>query len=150
MLANDTFGAGATVTGVTNGAHGTVVNNGDGTVTYTPDADYNGTDSFTYTANTTGGIAETATVTVTVGAVQDAFNDTLTTNEDTAGTVNVLGERHFGAGETVTASPGRARQRDQQQRHADLHAGRAITSEPTPSPIRRSARPASPRPRPST
>ena len=33
------------VTGVTQGAHGTVVNNNDGTVTYTPNADYNGTDS---------------------------------------------------------------------------------------------------------
>ena len=32
-------------------AHGTVVANGDGTLTYTPAANYNGSDSFTYTAN---------------------------------------------------------------------------------------------------
>jgi hypothetical protein len=103
VLANDAFGAGAAVIGITNGAHGTVVNNLNGTVTYTPAADYNGTDSFTYTANTAGGTAETATVTVTVTAVKDAFDDTLTTNEDTAGTVNVLANDLFaGAGVTVT------------------------------------------------
>src|SRR5206468_1288816 len=90
VLANDTFGAGAAVTGITQGAHGNVVNNNDGTVTYTPVANYNGADTFTYTADTAGGTAETATVTVTVTAVQDAFNDTLTTSEDTAGTVNAL------------------------------------------------------------
>jgi hypothetical protein len=102
VLGDDLFGAGATVTGITNGAHGTVVNNNNGTVTYTPAADYNGTDTFTYTANTADGTAETATVTVTVGAVQDAFDDTLTTSEDTAGTVNVLANDTFGAGKTVT------------------------------------------------
>ncbi len=56
VLANDTFeDAGAAVTSVTQGAHGSVVNNNDGTVTYTPDADYNGTDSYTYTV-TSGGV----------------------------------------------------------------------------------------------
>jgi hypothetical protein len=104
VLTNDTFGAGAVITSVTDGAHGSVVNNGDGTVTYTPAADYSGTDSFTYTAHTTGTIAETATVTVQVTAVQDVFTDTLTINEDTAGTVNVLANDHFaGTGVTVTA-----------------------------------------------
>ena len=34
---------------MTQGANGSVVNNGDGTVTYTPNADFNGADSFTYT-----------------------------------------------------------------------------------------------------
>ena len=32
-------------------AHGTLVLNGDGSFTYTPDADYVGTDSFTYRAS---------------------------------------------------------------------------------------------------
>ena len=36
VLANDSFGSGASVTGITHGLFGTVVNNGDGTVTYTP------------------------------------------------------------------------------------------------------------------
>jgi hypothetical protein len=40
-------------------------------VTYTPNADFNGTDSFTYTV-TAGGMTETATVNVTVTPVNDA------------------------------------------------------------------------------
>ncbi|MBI4553538.1 MAG: cadherin-like domain-containing protein, partial [Candidatus Latescibacteria bacterium] len=40
-----------TITGVTQGAHGTVaIDPGDITVTYTPSLDFHGTDSFTYTA----------------------------------------------------------------------------------------------------
>ncbi len=54
---------------------------------YTPAADFNGTDTFTYTV-TSGGITETATVSVTVGAVADIVDDTATTTEDSA--VNVL------------------------------------------------------------
>ena len=67
-----------TVTGVTQGAHGTVTFTGAG-VTYTPAADYNGPDSFTYTVTDNGltnGVADpksdTATVNVTVTAVNDA------------------------------------------------------------------------------
>ena len=102
VLANDGFGGGATVSNVSNATHGTVVINNDNTVTYTPFADFNGSDSFTYTADTTGGTAETATVNVTINAVQDANNDILSTNEDTAGTVDVLSNDTFGAGKTVT------------------------------------------------
>ena len=43
----------------------------NGALTYTPNADFNGTDSFTYTV-TSGGVTETATVTVTVAAINDA------------------------------------------------------------------------------
>ena len=42
---------------------------------YTPNADFNGTDSFTYTV-TSGGLTETATVNVTVNAVADIADDT--------------------------------------------------------------------------
>ncbi|MGW0162691.1 Ig-like domain-containing protein [Mycobacterium sp. NPDC003323] len=55
--------------------HGRVVLHDDGTYTYTPDADYHGTDSFTYTATTIGaggGVSATATVTVIVTPVNDA------------------------------------------------------------------------------
>ena len=42
-------------------AHGTVTIQADGTVTYTPDANYNGADTFTYTIQdngTTNGVAD--------------------------------------------------------------------------------------------
>src|SRR5207248_684447 len=57
--ANDSAGPGnesgqaLAVTAVTQGAHGTVSFSG-GSVTYTPAADYNGTDSFTYTITDNG------------------------------------------------------------------------------------------------
>jgi hypothetical protein len=77
------------------GTHGTVTLSA-GQITYTPDADYFGPASFTYTITdngTTNGAADprtaTGTVTLTVNAVNDApvaFDDTATTAEDTAKT----------------------------------------------------------------
>ncbi|NLF32339.1 MAG: tandem-95 repeat protein, partial [Planctomycetes bacterium] len=61
-----------TVAAVTQGAHGAVVHNGDGTFTYTPDADFHGIDTFTYTVSDGRGGTATAAVTVTVAAVNDA------------------------------------------------------------------------------
>ena len=51
MLPNDTDLDGDTlsVSAVTAPAHGTAAVNADGTITYTPAANYNGADSFTYT-----------------------------------------------------------------------------------------------------
>src|SRR5207253_1662987 len=94
VLLNDNFEGSPSVTGVTQGAHGAVVNNNDGTVTYTPNPDYNGPDSYTYTV-TSGGVTETATVNVTVTAAADNANDSATTNEDTAVTTNVLANDSF-------------------------------------------------------
>lgn len=71
-----TPGAGSLIAALDIGpAHGQVVLHDDGTYTYTPDADYHGTDSFTYTATTTGaggGASANATVTVIVTPVNDA------------------------------------------------------------------------------
>ena len=53
-------------------ANGTVVDNGDGTFTYTPNADFNGLDSFTYIASDGLATSNAATVTITVSAVNDA------------------------------------------------------------------------------
>ncbi len=89
----------AAVTAVTDPANGTVTINGDGTVTYTPDADFNGTDTFEYTLVVTDAngdtSSETATVTVTVGAVDDVVDDTATTLEDVAVTIDVLANDGF-------------------------------------------------------
>src|SRR4029079_3009840 len=79
-----------TITSVTQPAHGTVaITNAGADLTYTPAADYNGSDSFTYTITgngTTNGLADpksdTATVSVTVTAVNDAPRN-LTATPDT-------------------------------------------------------------------
>jgi VCBS repeat-containing protein len=62
---SDADGDALTVDSVTQGTHGSVINNGDD-VTYTPDSGFSGTDSFTYTASDNNGGTDTATVTVTV------------------------------------------------------------------------------------
>jgi uncharacterized repeat protein (TIGR01451 family) len=54
-----------TVDSVTQGTNGSVTNNGND-VTYTPDPNFTGTDSFTYTISDGNGGTDTATVTVTV------------------------------------------------------------------------------------
>ena len=74
VLGNDSDPNGdpLTVTTVSDPANGGTVINPDGTVTYTPDKDFNGTDSFTYTISDGNGGTDTATVTVTVIPVNDA------------------------------------------------------------------------------
>ena len=53
-------------------SNGTVTLNADGSFTYTPAADFNGTDSFTYTAsNPNGGTSNIATVTIMVRQVKE-------------------------------------------------------------------------------
>jgi hypothetical protein len=72
VVANDSDGGSPplSVVAVTQAAHGTVVNNGNGTVTYTPNLNFNtfGTapDTFTYTIQNALGLPATATVSVTV------------------------------------------------------------------------------------
>ena len=72
VLANDGDPAGAplTVTSAGTGAgapgHGAVAINPDGTITYTPDAGFGGTDSFTYAISDGQGGTASATVAVTV------------------------------------------------------------------------------------
>ncbi|PLC43482.1 autotransporter outer membrane beta-barrel domain-containing protein [Ralstonia pickettii] len=62
---NITGGAATSVAVATQAAHGTATASGT-SITYTPNAAYSGTDSFTYTATNTGGTSAPATVTVTV------------------------------------------------------------------------------------
>lgn len=70
VLANDSDADGdsLSVTAVSNAAHGTVVRNANGTVTYTPMAGYTGADSFTYTLSDGHGGTATGTVSVTIAA----------------------------------------------------------------------------------
>ncbi|GHW81956.1 putative RTX toxin+-binding domain fused with VCBS repeat, Cadherin-like and large exoprotein involved in heme utilization or adhesion [Vibrio cholerae] len=56
------------ITAVTQGANGSVSFDANGEVTYTPNANFHGTDSFTYTV-TSGGVTETITVNVNVSDV---------------------------------------------------------------------------------
>ena len=56
---------------VTGPSHGTLVLNANGSFTYTPAANYSGTDSFTYKANDGTVDTNTATVTITVTPVND-------------------------------------------------------------------------------
>lgn len=80
LLANDTDGDldALTIQGVTQPAHGTLANNGNGTFTYTRDAGYVGADSFTYTVNDGHGGSDIATVSI---RISDTAGRTLTGNE---------------------------------------------------------------------
>ncbi|MEF8843520.1 MAG: Ig-like domain-containing protein, partial [Haloarculaceae archaeon] len=83
----DVDGDSLEITAVNNATNGTIVLNGDGTVTFTPAPEFNGTASFDYTISDGNGGSDTATVTVNVAAVNDvpvAVDDTDTTDEDTA------------------------------------------------------------------
>ncbi|MEL6967522.1 MAG: DUF4347 domain-containing protein, partial [Pseudomonadota bacterium] len=114
----DTFeNPGAAVTAVTQGADGTVTFLANGSITYTPNANFNGSDAFSYTVSTPDGdggfILETASVTVTVNAVNDqpiVANDPFVTAEDTATTVSVLSNDNDpdGDGLTITQVDGQA------------------------------------------
>ncbi|MFN3352451.1 MAG: beta strand repeat-containing protein, partial [Brevundimonas sp.] len=53
-------------------ANGVLILNADGSFTYTPDADYNGSDSFTYKVDDGTVDGDTVTVSLTVTAVNDA------------------------------------------------------------------------------
>ncbi len=99
VLANDTDSDNAldvgSVTVVTGPAHGTVVAQpATGTFYYTPDKDYNGTDTFTYTVKDAGGaVSLPGTVTINVTPVNDApvaVGDAATTNENTSVDIPVL------------------------------------------------------------
>jgi VCBS repeat-containing protein len=92
LTATDVDGDGLTYTVVSGPTHGTLSGSG-ANLTYTPDANYHGSDSFSYRASDSATGSNTATVELTVTAVNDApvANDvTATTAEDTTKSVALV------------------------------------------------------------
>jgi len=89
--------------------HGTVVLNADGSFSYTPNGNYNGTDSFTYRLNDGNSDGNTATVTLTINAVNEApvgANDSYSVDQDETLTVagpGVLANDTDGDGDPLSA-----------------------------------------------
>jgi hypothetical protein len=87
VLLNDFDGDGDSLTAelITGPSHGSVVLQADGTFTYSPNPDFNGTDSFTYQASDGNDVSAIATVHLTIMPIEDdpiANNDLYTVNED--------------------------------------------------------------------
>jgi hypothetical protein len=106
VLGNDTGGGGPlSITAVTQGTNGAVSIVGVNAV-YTPNADFFGTDAFTYTASD-GTTSDSASVTVTVEAVNDppvAVDDAASTAQGVAVTVDVLANDTDVEGDTLTVA----------------------------------------------
>ena len=62
----------------------------DDVLTYTPDPDFNGSDSFDYTVCNTSGDCSTATVTITVLPIVDAIDDAIATLEEQPVIIDIL------------------------------------------------------------
>jgi ELWxxDGT repeat protein/VCBS repeat-containing protein len=76
----------------TSTTNGTLALNANGSFVYTPNANFSGTDTFTYRVNDGTTTSDPVTVTITVNAVNDVpvgVADAYTVNEDTTLTVNV-------------------------------------------------------------
>lgn len=89
VLADDTDVDGDSLTAllVAGPTYGTLTLNANGSFVYTPSADFNGADSFTYVANDGSVNSNIATVVLTISNVNDppvASNDAYVTNEDAA------------------------------------------------------------------
>ena len=106
VLANDTDVDGDTlsIAEFTQGSHGTV-ELADNKLRHTPNANYNGADSFSYTISDGNGGTVTATVNVTINSINDvpvAANETVTVNEDSTKLVDVLVNDTDADGDTLS------------------------------------------------
>jgi len=101
-----------TVTGNTQPQHGSVVVNANGSFTYTPNVNFNGSDSFNYTVSDGKGGTATGTVSFTVNSVNDTptitpniGDKTVLEDTDTGEISFTVGDADSAAGDlTVTAS----------------------------------------------
>ncbi len=96
-LSNDIFASGNVLVGITqNPANGTIQLNANNTITYIPNLNFNGTDSFAYSiGRNTGGpsLCDTALVVITISSINDApvaVDDTLITSLGVAVSGNVI------------------------------------------------------------
>ncbi|MEZ0342902.1 Ig-like domain-containing protein, partial [Mycobacterium sp. pV006] len=94
VLTNDSGRDGASLSATleTGPKHGSVVIEADGSFTYTPGLNFNGVDSFTYTADDGSATSSPAIVTISVTPVNDApvgVDDTYTVDEDGTLTITV-------------------------------------------------------------
>ena len=107
VLGNDTDDDPITAIKVTEPSNGSVTLNSDGSFTYTPSADFNGSDSFTYKANDGKLDSNIATVTISVNPVNDdpiAVDDSATTNQDTPVVITVRDNDSDVEGDTLTVT----------------------------------------------
>ncbi len=107
VLANDSDPDGQSLvpTVLTQPSHGTATVNANGTISYTPSANYNGLDSFTYRVSDGAATSNTATVSLTVTAVNDvpvAVADSATTTEGTSVIIIVLANDSDADGQSLT------------------------------------------------
>jgi len=106
VLSNDTDpeGGALAIQSIGQAANGSIQNNGTD-LTYTPEADFNGIDSFEYTITDNQGGTAIATVTVAVAAVNDppvAVEDSASTQEDTSISISVLDNDSDPDGDALT------------------------------------------------
>ncbi len=98
IFANDSDLPTTGILTATNPSNGTVSIDTNGTpndptddiLTYIPNPDYNGPDSFDYTVCNTSGDCSTATVTIDVLPIVDAVDDSVATTEDTPIDIDIL------------------------------------------------------------
>ena len=98
LIANDNDVDGtlvlSTLAIVSNTTNGLLVNNGDGSVTYTPNPDFNGSDSFSYTIEDDDlALSNTAVVNITINDINDApiaNDDATNTDEDTQAVIDLV------------------------------------------------------------
>ena len=108
VLANDFLGAEPSqIVGAGNGAHGSAQDNGDGTITYTPDPDYHGIDAFTYTIEDSDGNSDSAMVSITVYPINDeptALDDLSETGENESVRIALLANDYDPDGSLIPSS----------------------------------------------
>ena len=105
---HDDDGDKLSISATTEASHGRVKIDND-QIKYTPDADYTGTDRFTYTITDSKGHSATATVTVTIKQAEvnkapEAVDDSFTTYVNTAINYDVIDNDHDADGDTLTIS----------------------------------------------